>query len=178
MACRVMEKASDPCGEGARAKYRDPNYCIHVGNEFLITLANGTCENSERILSLVSHPLPDTPAQQEYSARLRHPRPGALINQVNPKLRQLSSPYSYLCPPDAARVPVFRLTAFPQKHSRTQTSSSDSGYYLGPSSPTRAVLRSRIPCQTSSTASSTKQLQTPKATKGYGAVGEGAGRQS
>ena len=53
------------------------------------------------------------------------------------------SPYSYLRPasPDHARVRVPRLNTSPKKHSRTQSSSSDSDY---PSSPTRAG-RSRTP---------------------------------
>ena len=54
------------------------------------------------------------------------------------------SPYSYLRTPspDASRARVSRLTVSPQKHSRTQSSSSDSDY-LGPSSPTRGVSRSQ-----------------------------------
>jgi hypothetical protein len=54
------------------------------------------------------------------------------------------SPYSFLRTPspDASRARVSRLTVSPQKHSRTQSSSSDSDH-LGPSSRTRAVPRSR-----------------------------------
>jgi hypothetical protein len=54
------------------------------------------------------------------------------------------SPYSYLRTPspDTSRARVSRLTVSPQKHSRAQSSSSDSDY-LGPSSRTRAVPRSR-----------------------------------
>jgi hypothetical protein len=59
----------------------------------------------------------------------------------------MMSPYSHLRPPspDADRVSVSQLTASPKKHSRTQSSSSDSDHYLGPSSPSRAVPRSRAP---------------------------------
>ena len=59
----------------------------------------------------------------------------------------MMSPYSYLRPPspDAARVRVSRLNTSPKKHSRTQSSSSDSDQYLGPSSPSRAAPRSRNP---------------------------------
>jgi hypothetical protein len=54
------------------------------------------------------------------------------------------SPYSYLRTPspDTSRPRVSRLTVSPRKHSRTQSSSSDSDY-LDPSSRTRAVPRSR-----------------------------------
>lgn len=54
------------------------------------------------------------------------------------------SPYSYLRTPspDSSHSRVSRLTVSPKKHSRTQSSSSDSDY-LGPSSRTRAVPRSR-----------------------------------
>ena len=54
------------------------------------------------------------------------------------------SPYSYLRTPspDTSRARVSRLTVSPQKHSRTQSSSSDSDY-LGPSSRTRALPRSQ-----------------------------------
>ena len=54
------------------------------------------------------------------------------------------SPYSYLRTPspDASRARVSRLTVSPKMHSRTQSSSSDSDY-LGPSSHTRDVPRSR-----------------------------------
>jgi hypothetical protein len=54
------------------------------------------------------------------------------------------SPYSYLPPPspDFSRVRVTRLTVPPQRHRRTQSSSSDSDY-LGPSLRTRAVAHSR-----------------------------------
>ena len=54
------------------------------------------------------------------------------------------SPYSFLRTPspDASRARVSRLTVSPRKHSRTQSSSSDSEY-LGPSSPTQAVSRSQ-----------------------------------
>jgi hypothetical protein len=54
------------------------------------------------------------------------------------------SPYSYLRTPspDASRARVSQPTVSPQKHSRTQSSSSDSDY-LGPSSRTRAVPRTR-----------------------------------
>jgi hypothetical protein len=56
------------------------------------------------------------------------------------------SSYSYqrAPSPDATRVQVSRLTVSPKKHSRTQSSSSDSDY-LGPSSHTRAVPRSWSP---------------------------------
>ena len=54
------------------------------------------------------------------------------------------SPYSYLRTPspDTSRARVSRPTVSPKKHSRTLSSSSDSDY-LGPSSRTRAVPRTR-----------------------------------
>lgn len=86
-----------------------------------------------------------TPTIADYDGNMRRfgltPRDTEESHVVLPDA-PLLSPYSYLRPasPDHARVRA-RLNTSPKKHSRTQSSSSDSDY---PSSPTRAG-RSRTP---------------------------------